>query len=135
MDLLALGRKYALHIAGILVLLILASVVYERFFSDQAEFIAYLKSQIEDKDRKIADLEDDYERLSEEERKRLLEIDALKGLVAGLKGQIAAGEVNIDAIQNEVIEIDEAIAIIEASTRGALARSRGMVDSRGERPN
>ena len=135
MDLAALARKYALYIAAILVLLILGSIVYERFLSDEAEFIAYLKDQIEEKDKKLAQLREEYEKLSEEEQKRLQEIAALKNQVAGLKNQITAGEVDIEAIKNEVIEIDEAIAIIEENTRSAVARSRGVVSGDGARPN
>jgi len=135
MDLAALAKKYALTIGAIVLLLILGSIVYERFLSGEAEFVAYLKDQIEEKDEKLAELREEYEKLSEEEQKRLQEIAALKSQVAGLKNQITAGEVNIDAIKNQVIEIDEAIAIIEENTRGAAARSRGVVTGDGARSN
>ena len=134
MELAALAKKYAL-LAAVVVLLILGSIVYERFQSDEAEFIGYLKDQIEEKDQKIAELREEYEKLSEEEQERLQEIAALKSQVAGLKSQITAGEVNIDAIKNEVLEIDEAIAIIEENTRSAVARRRGVVSDDGARPN
>ena len=134
MELAALAKKYAL-LAAVVVLLTLGSIVYERFLSGEAEFIGYLKDQIEEKDQKIAELREEYEKLSEEEQERLQEIAALKVQVAGLKSQITAGEVNIDAIKNEVLEIDEAIAIIEENTRSAVARSRGVVSYDGARPN
>lgn len=134
MDLAAVAKRYALFIAGIVVLLILGSIVYERFLSDEAQFVAYLKDQIEEKDERIEKLQKEYEKLAEEEQKRLQEIANLKNQVAGLKNQITAGEVNIDAIKNEIIEIDEAIAIIEENTRSAVARSRGVVGSEGAGP-
>jgi septal ring factor EnvC (AmiA/AmiB activator) len=137
MDYMAFAKKYALQIAVAIVLLIVASIIYDRFLSDEAKFVGYLKDQIEEKDKELEELREEYEKLSEEEQKRLQEIAALKSQVADLRNQISAGEVNIDAIKNDIIEIDEAIAIIEENTRGTVARSRSVLaeDSTKPKPN
>lgn len=134
MDYMAFAKKYALQIAVAIVLLIVASIIYDRFLSDKAKFIGYLKDQIEEKDQEIGEIQKEYKKLSEEEQKRLQEIAALKSQVADLRKQIIAGEVSIDAIKNDIIEIDEAIAIIEENTRGTVARSRSVLTEDRSQP-
>ena len=122
-------KENALTIAGIVILLAIASIVYNQFFSDNAKLIKMLKDQIKEQEQTIAKLQQEYGNLLEEEQKRLEEINKLKDKLANIQETINNEEAKIDDIKNEIIELDSALSIIEGHTRGAVARGFNVLRS------
>jgi len=122
-------KEHALTIAGIVILLAIASVVYNQFFSDNAKIIKLLKDQIKQHEQTIKKLEKEYSDLLREEQKRLEEINKLKDRLTNLQETINNEEAKIDDIKNEIIELDSALAIIEGHTRGTVIRGLSVLRS------
>jgi len=129
-------KKYAIQIAIVVAAAILAAAIYDTFLSSNAKVIRYLEGEIKKKDEQIAELKKEYQELTEEEEQRLQEIARLRETLGALRDQIAQGEADINAINSEIIELDEAITIIEQNTRSTVNRSRGVLsDERADRAN
>jgi len=122
-------KEHALTIAGIVILLAIASVVYNQFFSDNAKLIKLLKDQIKQHEQTIERLEKEYGNLLKEEEKRLEELNKIKDRLANLQETISNEEAKIDDIKNEIIELDSALSIIEGHTRGAVTRGFNVLRS------
>ncbi len=121
MSLLTAIRDNIMTIAVIIVLMVIVSVVYTTFFSDQAKIIKALKELIKEQEKYISDLENRYQALQQEEQKRLQEIVALKAKLTQIQEKINQGEVNIDEIKNELMDLDSALDVIEDHTRGIIS--------------
>lgn len=126
MNLLSQIKDNALTIAVIILVLAIGSTVYTQFFSSDAKLIRELKKMIEEKEQYIAELESRYSALKLEEQKRLDEINELKDKLKDIQNKINHGEVTIDEIKNELIDINSALDIIEEHTRGAIADSTAI---------
>ncbi len=128
-------KEHALTIAGIVILLAIASVAYNQFFSDKAKIIRMLKDQIKQHEQTIKKLEKEYSDLLKEEQKRLEEFNKLKAKLANLQETINNEEAKIDEIKNEIIGLDSALSIIEGHTRGTVTHGLSILhsDSSGTR--
>ena len=122
-------KENVLTIVVIIILVAIVITVYNQFFSDKAKIIKMLKDQVKEQEEIIANLKNQYKDLLKEEEKRLQQINQLKEKLANIQETIKNGEVRIDEIKQELIELDSALSIIEDHTRGAISYGRGVVDS------
>ena len=122
-------KENALTIAVIIIILAILLTVYNQFFSDKAKIIKMLKDQVKEQEEIIANLRSQYHDLLKEEEKRLQQINELKEKLTNIQETIKNGEVKIDDIKEELIELDSALSIIEDHTRGAISYGRGIMDS------
>ncbi len=126
MSLLTSLKENALTIVVLVVVLAIGASVYDRFFSSRAKLIAVLKQQIAEQEQKVADLNKMLAQLTAEEEKRLEEIARLKTKLGEIQKRIAEGEGNINDLKNEILELEDALDIIEEHTRNAVDRGRGI---------
>ena len=120
----------AMVVAGVA----LFSAVYEHWFSDGAKLIEALEDQIQQKEKQIAELETEFHALTQAEQERLQEIAELKEKLDGLKTEITAGGAKIDEIKKKIIDLEEALDVIENHTRRGVERARGAPARSSARP-
>ena len=135
MDVLGFLKKYFLQVAGVLVVAILVAVIWDTFFSGHAKMISLLEDQIEERDKRLETLRNEFEGLVEQEGALLAEIESLESQLGEVVSKIEAGSADIEAIKTSALEMEEALAIIKNNTRSVVTRSRGVLSGPDERSN
>ncbi|MCB0263355.1 MAG: hypothetical protein R3C41_18200 [Calditrichia bacterium] len=124
-------------IITIVAVLAVGNSVYQSFFSDKARMLKELQAMIDQKEKQIEMLSQQYEDITKREKMSLQKIAELKNKLTGVQELINEGEGNLDEIKESIPNIDSDIDFLANFTRGtldSLDSGRGVLGQLGGGP-